>query len=80
VQAGSVIEFVLDFVDLRDHRITARHGHRPPARRHCHTAGKPTADETGREPRHLMQELLDSGPHPGQAPIARDIELALVTE
>jgi hypothetical protein len=60
VQARPVIEFVLDFVDLRGHRITARHGHRPPARLQGHTAGKPAADETGGESGHLTQELLNA--------------------
>jgi hypothetical protein len=60
VQARSIVEFVLDFVDLRGHRIAARHGHWPPGRLHGHTAGKPTADETGRESRHLMQELFNA--------------------
>ncbi len=57
VQARPVVKFVLDFVDLRGHRITARHGHRQSARLQCHTAGKPATDETGGESGHLMQEL-----------------------
>jgi hypothetical protein len=60
VQARPIIEFVLNFIDLRGHRITARHGHRPTVGLHCHTAGKPAADETSGEYRHLMQELLNA--------------------
>jgi hypothetical protein len=60
VQARPIIEFVLDLVDLRGHRVTACHGHRPPAGLQCHTAGKAAADEAGGEYRHLMQELLNT--------------------